>query len=308
MMCPAIAIHGGAGNLSPESLSAERQAAALEVLRSALSAGHGVLLKGGSALDAVVAAVLVMENDPQFNAGRGSVYNAEGRHEMDACIMDGRNRNAGAVAGIRQIRNPILAARAVMEHSGHVLLIGEGAESFAKGQGVPFANDEYFHDEHRLAQWKQVTGSSEMRLDHSDTVDDKFGTVGAVAVDIIGNLAAATSTGGMTNKMPGRVGDSPLVGAGTFADNLTCAISCTGHGEFFIREMVAHEVSCLMEYRGMSLSEACRTVIHDRLWPKGGLGGLIAVDAQGNLALEYNTAGMFRGSIAGEGQAVVGIW
>lgn len=307
MYTPALVIHGGAGNLTPDNLPKERQQASLDGLRAALDAGFKVLRDGGQALDAVEQAVRLLEDNPLFNAGRGSVYNADGRHEMDACIMDGRMQ-AGAVAGVQGIRNPIVAARAVMERSAHVMLVGDGAEAFARTQGVPFEDADYFHDELRLQQWKSVSGSRHIRLDHSDPADRKFDTVGAAALDIHGNLAAATSTGGMTNKMPGRIGDTPLVGAGTYADNATCAISCTGHGEFFIRGMVAHDVACLVEYRGMTLAEACRTVIHDKLTPVGGLGGVIAVDRTGIPVSDFNTKGMFRASRAGEGEAFTGIW
>lgn len=293
----SLAIHGGAGTILREEMTEEKERAYRTALEEALAAGEGILAAGGAAIDAVCAAVCVLEDCPLFNAGRGSVYNAQGRQEMDASVMDGIRREAGAVAGIRGIRNPVLLAREVMRHSGHVLLIGEGALAFADSRGWERMPEEWFHDDWRYRQWLDVKGSDAFQLDHTVT-DRKFGTVGAVARDARGNLAAATSTGGMTNKKFGRVGDSPLIGAGTWADNRTCAVSCTGSGEYFIRGVVAYDVACLMAYQGLSLEEACRRVVHEHLPALGGDGGLIAVDAQGHIALPFNTAGMYRGSVS----------
>ena len=261
-------------------------------LQSALEAGYGILTNGGSSLDAVEAAVIVLENFPLFNAGRGSVYNNLGKHEMDAAIMNGKTLEAGAVSGISNVKNPVQLARKVMEQSEHVLLTGPGAEQFAKMQNVEFASDEYFYNAARYDQWQQAMKANVVQLDHTEK---KFGTVGAVALDQHGNLAAATSTGGMTNKKFGRMGDSPIIGAGTYANNATCAISCTGHGELFIRAVVAHDISCLMEYKGLSLQDACNVVVHDKLIKISGEGGLIAVDSLGNTAMPFNSDGMYRG-------------
>ena len=237
-------------------------------LQSALEAGYGILTNGGSSLDAVEAAVIVLENFPLFNAGRGSVYNNLGKHEMDAAIMNGKTLEAGAVSGISNVKNPVQLARKVMEQSEHVLLTGPGAEQFAKMQNVEFASDEYFYNAARYDQWQQAMKANVVQLDHTEK---KFGTVGAVALDQHGNLAAATSTGGMTNKKFGRMGDSPIIGAGTYANNATCAISCTGHGELFIRAVVAHDISCLMEYKGLSLQDACN-VVRSGIRPPDGRG------------------------------------
>ncbi|HEX8428022.1 isoaspartyl peptidase/L-asparaginase [Hymenobacter sp.] len=310
----ALAIHGGAGTISPALMTPEKEFAYQAALRESLEAGYNILRQGGPALDAVEMAVRSLEDNPLFNAGRGAVFTHEGHQEMDAAIMDGRNRAAGAVAGVRTVQNPIRAARLVMEKTDHVLLAYPGADELAQEHGLPTQPAEYFFTEHRYAQLQEALREGRMRLDHSQALataapleepaafpnedpKKKMGTVGAVACDQLGNLAAATSTGGMTNKRYSRIGDSPIIGAGTFADNRTCAISCTGHGEFFLRAMVAHDISCLMEYRGLSLAEACRVVVHDKLAPVGGEGGLVAVDAAGNVALPFNSEGMYRGSI-----------
>jgi beta-aspartyl-peptidase (threonine type) len=256
----------------------------------------------------VEAAVLVLEDCPLFNAGRGSVFTAAGTHQMDASIMEGRTRNAGAVSLTTGIRNPISLARDVMEKSQHVFLAGEGAMHFAKMLGYTLEEPSYFHNDLRHKQWLDLRDSEAFQLDHSDKKDSKFGTVGAVACDVHGNLAAATSTGGMTNKKWGRVGDSPMIGAGTYANNATCAISCTGSGEFFIRGVVAYDVSCLMEYRGLSLAEATNEVINHRVLKLGGDGGLIAVDAQGNVAMPFNTEGMYRGFVTSAGNTGIAIY
>ena len=239
--------------------------------------------------------VVLLENNPLFNAGKGSVFTAKGHHEMDASVMEGKFLKAGAVSLISGIKNPILLARDVMEKSEHVFLAAEGAKQFAQLLGYPVENEDYFYDEFRFQQWQEIKGSDSFQLDHSIQRESKFGTVGAVACDIHGNVAAATSTGGMTNKKWGRVGDSPVIGAGNYANNATCAVSCTGSGEFFIRGVVAYDVSCLMEFKGLSLEDAANEVIHHRILKLGGDGGLIAVDALGNIVMPFNTEGMYRG-------------
>ncbi|MBC7554309.1 MAG: isoaspartyl peptidase/L-asparaginase, partial [Taibaiella sp.] len=246
---------------------------------------------GGSALDAVEAAVTRLEDFPLFNAGRGAVFSNAGRHEMDAAIMNGKNLEAGAVCGIEGVRNPVAVARAVMEHSGHVMLAGQGAADFARSRNMAFETDEYFYTEQRYQQWRQAVKDDVVQLDHTDK---KFGTVGAVAQDREGNLAASTSTGGLTNKRFGRVGDSPVIGAGTYANNRTCAISCTGVGELFLRSVVAYDISCLMDYKGMSLKDACHLVVQEKLVAIGGEGGLIAIDSLGNIEMPFNSEGMYR--------------
>lgn len=303
----SLAIHGGAGTILRSAMSPEKETAYTQALQAALHAGEEVLRQGGVALDAVVAAVSSLEDCPLFNAGRGAVFNAVGGHEMDASIMEGSNRMAGAVAGIQGIRNPIRLAREVMEHTEHVLLIGDGAMAFADARGYERMPADYFHDDFRYAQWKEVQGTEAVQLDHT-IKDRKFGTVGAVALDVHGHLAAGTSTGGMTNKKFGRVGDSPVIGAGTWAWDRTCAISCTGSGEYFLRGVVAYDVSCLMEYRGLSLEAACQEVIHKRLLEIQGDGGLIAIDRQGNIALPFNTEGMYRACVRAGEAPFVGIY
>jgi len=304
----SLAIHGGAGTLLRGQMTPAKELEYTTALQQALDAGHAVLSKAGSALDAVEAAVRVLEDCPLFNAGRGSVFTAEGTHQMDASIMEGRTRNAGAVSLITGIRNPISLARDVMEKSNHVFLAGYGAMHFAQTLGYQLEDPSYFHNELRYKQWLDLRDSEAFQLDHSDRKDSKFGTVGAVACDVHGNLAAATSTGGMTNKKWGRVGDSPMIGAGTYANNATCAISCTGSGEYFIRGVVAYDVSCLMEYRGLSLADAASEVIQNRVLQLGGDGGLIAVDAQGNIAMPFNTEGMYRGFVTSGGKTRIAIY
>lgn len=307
-MQTTIAIHGGAGTLLKSEMSPEKEAAYTLALHEALHAGNLILSREGSSLDAVEAAVMSMENSPLFNAGRGAVFTADGTHEMDASIMVGQDRMAGAVAGVTGVKNPIALARQVMEQTEHVMLASKGAEEFAKKIGAPMAGPEYFHDDLRYNQWQSVKGTDGFALDHNINPEKKFGTVGAVALDVHGNIAAATSTGGMTNKRYGRVGDSPIIGCGTYAHNATCAVSCTGSGEFFIRGVVAYEVSALMEFKGLSLQAACEEVIHDRLLKINGDGGLIAVDTLGNCALVFNTEGMYRGSVRGDGTPTVEIY
>lgn len=303
----SIAIHGGAGTILKKDLTPEKETAYLEALNDALTAGYSVLEKGGSSLDAVEQAVISLENTPLFNAGKGSVFTENGTHEMDASIMEGKTKMAGAVSLITGIKNPISLARLVMDKSEHVFMAGAGALEFAKIHNCPTETPEYFHDDFRYKQWQAVKGSDTFQLDHATNSDKKFGTVGAVAIDINGNIAAATSTGGMTNKKFGRVGDSPMIGAGTYANNETCGVSCTGSGEFFIRGVVAYDVSCLMEYKGLSLQEACDTVVKNRLLKIGGDGGLIAVDKLGNLSFSFNTEGMYRGKKT-KNQTYVGIY
>ena len=304
----SIAIHGGAGTILSSEMSAEKEAAYKEALQEALNIGYAVLEKGGTALNAVEQAVINLENCPLFNAAKGSVFNALGKHEMDASIMDGKTMLAGAVSGVHNIQNPVALARQVMEKTEHVLLISEGAMDFAASIGFPFIDDDYFYDEYRYRQWLKLKDSANFQLDHSDVKDKKFGTVGAVALDIHGNIAAATSTGGMTNKKFGRVGDSPIIGAGTYANNKTCAVSCTGSGEYFLRGVVAYDVSCLMEYKHLSLQEASKEVIHHRLKSMGGDGGLIAVDVHGNIAMPFNTEGMYRAAKNNSGHQEVSIY
>lgn len=303
----SLAIHGGAGTILKSKMTEEKETAYKTALQTALDIGHSILKKGGSAADAVESAVKSLEDSPLFNAGKGSVYNSEGKHEMDASFMEGKTRNAGAIATVKNVKNPISLARKVMEESEHVFLVGDGANQFAKMQGIEFVEDDYFHDEFRYNQWLEIKDSEKFQLDHS-VEDEKFGTVGAVALDIHGNLAAATSTGGMTNKKFGRIGDSSIIGAGTYANNKTCAISCTGSGEFFIRNVVAYDVSCLMEFKGLSLEAASDEVINKRLLGINGDGGLIAVDALGNIAMPFNTEGMYRGSVSSLQEAKVEIY
>lgn len=304
----SIAIHGGAGTLVKGLMTPELEATYKETLNVSLEAGYSVLEGNGTALDAIVKAVKVLEDSPLFNAGKGAVFTHEGTHELDAAIMNGADLKAGAVSLITGIRNPISLARDVMEKSDHVFLAGDGAMEFAKRNGHVLEAPSYFYDEVRYQQWQGIKDSTTFQLDHSVKKDGKFGTVGAVACDIKGNVAAATSTGGMTNKKWGRVGDSPMIGAGTYANNRTCAVSCTGSGEYFIRGVVAYDVSCLMEYKGMSLQDAASEVIHQRILNIGGDGGLIAVDAQGNIAMPFNTEGMYRAFKASKGISAIAIY
>lgn len=290
----SIAIHGGAGTLVKGMMTPEKEKEYKTALELSLNQGYEILRNGGRAVDAVEEAVKQLEDSHLFNAGRGSVFTNAGTHEMDASIMEGKTLQAGAVSLITGIKNPISLARSVMEKSEHVFLAGEGAMRFAEKFGFTLESPEYFHDEFRYQQWQEIKDSESFQLDHSVNKDSKFGTVGAVACDQYGDLAAATSTGGMTNKRWGRIGDSPMIGAGNYANNKTCAVSCTGSGEFFIRGVVAYDVSCLMEYKGLSLEEAARQVVEERLLGIGGDGGLIAVDAQGNVTLPFNTEGMYR--------------
>lgn len=319
---PTLLIHGGAGNILRQSMSSEREQAHNAGLLAALSAGRTELENGGSAMHSVLAAVASMEDNPLFNAGKGAVFTAEGGHEMDASVMDGRTRQGGAVASVKGIRHPVHLAHAVLEHSPHVFLAGSGAEAFARERGLEFMPESWFDDPLRRRQWEKLRGTGTAALDHSVLIEDnqdphkapsrgkeglpeqadpeatddhRFGTVGAVALDAEGNLAAATSTGGMTNKGWGRIGDSPVLGAGTWADNRSCAVSCTGAGEFFLRAAVAHDVAARMRYGGQSLEDAARASIHESAAGLGGHGGLIALDGEGRWSFPFNTPGMYRG-------------
>lgn len=304
----SIAIHGGAGTLIKGMMTPELEAKYRNDLKAALDAGFGVLSEAGTAIDAVEKAVTILENSPLFNAGKGSVFTATESHEMDASIMDGKTLNAGAVSLISGIKNPVCLARDVMDKSEHVFLAGEGAMQFAKELNYKEEDASYFYDEFRHKQWLEIKDTDSFQLDHSTKKDSKFGTVGAVACDQDGNIAAATSTGGMTNKKWGRVGDSPMIGAGNYANNKTCAVSCTGSGEFFIRGVVAYDVSCLMEHKGLSLQEASQEVINKRVLEIKGDGGLIAVDARGNIAMPFNTEGMYRACKTSEGEEDISIY
>ena len=303
----ALAIHGGAGTLHRGDMTAEREAFYRVGLVHAIRAGRDVLAQGGSALDAVTRAVCALEDNPLFNAGRGAVFTRAGTQEMDAAMMDGRDRRAGAAAGIFGPRNPILAARAVMESSPHVLLIGDGAVSFCREAGLEFAEAAYFFTESRWAALRATLAQEEAGLVDSDE-SRRHGTVGAVARDCCGNLAAATSTGGMTNKRPGRVGDSPIIGAGTYAKNGVCAVSATGHGEYFIRAVAAHHVCAAVEYRGLTLEQAAHELLHRILRELGGDGGLIAIDGVGRIVMDFSTEGMFRGARDAAGRREIAIY
>ncbi|MDR1662445.1 MAG: isoaspartyl peptidase/L-asparaginase [Azoarcus sp.] len=313
-MNAVIAIHGGAGTITRAALSAERERAYHAALDHVLRGGQQILEEGGSALDAVTEAVLRLEECPLFNAGKGAVFTQAGTHELDASIMDGRTLAAGAVACVKTLRNPILAARRVMEDGRHVLLVGEGAERFARESGLETVAPGWHFTEARHAQWRLALaeGRSDL-LDHDAQAlaagaDTRMGTVGAVALDAAGNLAAATSTGGMTGKRAGRVGDSPLIGAGCYANNRSVAVSCTGTGETFIRLLAAYDVSALMDYRGLPLAEACRLVVMEKQAAIGGLGGLIAVDAQGTVSMPFNSEGMYRGEARAGGPRSTAIY
>lgn len=303
----ALAIHGGAGTILRSTMTAEKELAYKKALEDAMIAGESLLIKGGRSMDAVEAAIRSLENNPLFNAGKGAVFTNDGKHEMDASIMNGKDLMAGAVAGVQNIKNPISLARAVMEKSEHVFMAGLGAQEFAKKINTEFMPDEYFFVQQRFDQLQEAKKEDKMILDHTDK-EKKFGTVGAVAIDQHGNLAAGTSTGGMTNKKHGRVGDTPVIGSGTYANNKTCAISCTGHGEFFLRAVVAYDISCLMEYKGLSLKKACDIVVMDKLVKIGGEGGLIALDAKGNIELPFNSEGMYRASKKEGEELFIGIY
>lgn len=304
----SIAIHGGAGTLVKGMMTPEKESTYKKALKLALDKGYRVLESGGTAIDAVEQAVIELEDSSLFNAGKGSVFTAEETHEMDASIMDGKLLKAGAVSLISGIKNPVSLARDVMDNSDHVFLAGEGAIRFAKKLDYSLEDDGYFYDEFRHQQWLEIKDTDNFQLDHTKNKDHKFGTVGAVACDKDGNIAAATSTGGMTNKRFGRVGDSPMIGAGNYANNKTCAVSCTGSGEYFIRGVVAYDVACLMEHKMMSVEDASHEVIDKRILEIGGDGGLIAVDNQGNISMPFNTEGMYRAFRTSKGKEEVSIY
>jgi beta-aspartyl-peptidase (threonine type) len=313
-----MVIHGGAGAMTPQSVPPARQEEYRAALSQALMAGHAVLARGGSSLDAVEAAINVMEDNPLFNAGRGAVITADGRIELDAAIMDGATLKAGAVAGLHTVRNPIDLARAVMERSPHVMMIGEGAEAFARQNGLTMVEESWFWTPNRRQQWERMRMQDSIRADsvrragqgaaYSVPDERKWGTVGAVALDQQGNLAAGTSTGGMMMKRFGRVGDVPIIGAGTYANNRSCAVSATGHGEFFIRNTVAHSICALMEYGGLPLQAAADSIVMRQLVAQQGEGGVIAMDRQGHFTMPFNSTGMFRGRVDAAGTVTVGIF
>jgi len=305
----AIAIHGGAGTISKGDFPQEKENDLRKTLEHSVRAGYKVLKDGGSSLDAVTTAVTVLEDSPYFNAAKGAVFNAEGKNELDASIMEGSGLEAGAVAAVHNVRNPVLLARKVMTDSSHVMLMGEGAEQFARDHGIQFEDDAYFFTEYRWQQLLKAKAAGDGESAYlSETPDPWFSTVGAVALDAKGTLAAATSTGGMTNKRWGRVGDSPIIGAGTYADNRSCAVSATGHGEYFIRATVARDICARVQYTGASLAQAANQVINQELVEMGGSGGIIAVDPGGNIALTFNTPGMYRASVDSEGHVTVAIY
>jgi len=312
----AIAVHGGAGTILRENMTPEREKAYRTAIEHALKTGHEILVQGGTSVDAVVAAIRTMEDSPLFNAGVGAVFTNKRTVELDASIMDGSDLRAGAVAAISLVKSPIVLARTVMDRSVHVMMVGEGAEDFAREHGLELVDNEYFHTRRRLLQLERVQeqeragemGAVVGSEDPIEGLDEELGTVGAVALDSYGNLAAGTSTGGMTNKRYGRVGDSPIIGAGTYADNRSCAVSATGHGEYFIRGTVAHDICAIMRYRNLSLEESANAVIHGSLTEMGGTGGVITMDREGNIAMPFNTAGMYRGYIDMGGNLVVAIY
>ncbi len=302
----AIVIHGGAGTILKKNMTSEKEAEYKAKLEEAIRMGHTILKNGGSSLDAVEKTINIMEDSPLFNAGKGAVFTNAGTNELDASIMDGKTLNSGASAGTKTVKNPINLARRIMDDSPHVMMAGDGADSYAKEQGLEIVSPEYFFTEGRLKSLERAKDREKVELDHNDQKaafydadikDSKYGTVGCVALDKHGNLAAGTSTGGMTNKRFGRVGDTPIIGAGTYANNATCAVSGTGWGEYFIRGTVAHDISAMMEYKGSTLEEASVEVIQKKLTNLGGTGGIIAVDKNGNMMMEFNTAGMYRATM-----------
>jgi len=323
----ALTIHGGAGTILKSAMTAQLEESYRKGLQSALEAGWNILKTGGNALDAVEAAVISLEDNPLFNAGKGSVFTHDGKNEMDASIMDGKTHNSGAIASVKNIKNPIKLARLVMENTEHILLAGDGASEFAKQMKVELKPDEYFFTDFRYQQFLKARAEDVVQLDHAaqevrsskfkvqshpkeskiQNPKSKIGTVGAAACDFLGNLAAATSTGGMTNKKFGRIGDTPIIGAGTYADNKTCAVSCTGHGEFFMQTIAAYDVACRMKYKNLSLLESANEVV-ENLREIGGEGGLIAIDAKGNVALPFNSEGMYRAFITSDGEPLVDIY
>jgi len=312
----SIIIHGGAGTILKKNMTPEKELAYKTKLEEAIRIGYNVLKNGGSSLDAVQKTINVMEDSPLFNSGKGAVFTNAGTNEHDASIMDGKTLNAGASAGTQTVRNPINLARVIMDNSPHVMLSGKGAEQFAKEQGLQIVKPEYFFTENRFKSLQRIKDREKEKLNSDNKTaffdplinDSKFGTVGCAALDKYGNLAAGTSTGGMTNKRWGRIGDSPIIGAGTYANNNTCAVSCTGWGEYFIRAMVAHDISALMDYKGLTLKEAARIVIQEKVPELGGDGGIIAVDKNGAMVAEFNTAGMFRATMNDKGELKIEIY
>ncbi len=312
----SIIIHGGAGTILKKNMSSEKEAAYKAKLEEAIRVGYIILKNGGTSLDAVSKTINIMEDSPLFNAGKGAVFTNAGTNEHDASIMDGKTLNAGASAGTTTVKNPINLAKAIMDHSPHVMLSGKGANTFAEEQGLKIVNPNYFYTERRFKSLQKIKGKEKTELDHDEKIafydedikDSKFGTVGCAALDSHGNLAAGTSTGGMTNKRWGRIGDSPIIGAGTYANNNTCAVSSTGWGEYFIRAMVAHDISAIMEYKGFSLKEAAQEVIQNKLTNLGGTGGIVAIDKDGNMVAEFNTAGMYRATMNDKGELYIGIY
>ncbi|WP_108867884.1 isoaspartyl peptidase/L-asparaginase family protein [Aquimarina aquimarini] len=310
-----IVIHGGAGTILKKNMTPEKEAAYKAKLEEAVKVGHAILKNGGTSLEAVEKTINVLENSPLFNAGKGAVFTNDATNELDASIMDGSNLNAGAVAGVKTVKNPINLAREVMLNSPHVLLSGSGAELFAKERNLEIVDPAYFFTEDRMKSLETVKEKLKNKEANKTTAfydpiikDAKFGTVGCAALDKHGNLAAGTSTGGMTNKKWNRIGDSPIIGAGTYANNATCAVSSTGWGEYFIRAMVAHDISALMEYKGVSLQQAAHEVIQKKLTDLGGTGGIVAIDNQGNVTMEFNTAGMYRASMNAKDELNIGIY
>jgi len=305
-----ISVHGGAGTILKSLMTPEKESSYRNSISESIRQGSYILRSGGSSIDAVIKAITILEDDPNFNAGKGSVFTNEGKHSMDASIMNGNDLSAGSVASICGVRNPILLAKAVLDVKDLVLINGNGAIEFAKEKGLKFEDDEYFYNQHRYDQYLKALKKGKAQLDHTEDeiTDKKFGTVGAVALDTNGNLAAATSTGGMTNVKFGRIGDSPVIGAGTYANNNTCAVSCTGDGEFFLRSVTAFDVSAVMEYKLLTLKEACKEVVHKKLISIGGEGGLIAIDKDCNIEMVFNSKGMYRGFCKNDGELVVKIY
>ncbi len=308
-----LVVHGGAGVHSKKEMTAELESAYRAALNEALRSGYAALEARGTSTDAVIAAIKVMEDSPLFNAGRGAVLNSEGQVELDAAVMEGATRKAGSVAAVKHVKNPIMIARLVMDKSPHVMMVGDGAETFAKEQGIELMPQDYFITEPRRKQLEQIQSEKRRLLKPQSRLRkgraaDRFGTVGAVALDRQGNLSAGTSTGGLADKHPGRVGDSPIIGAGTYANNATCAVSATGHGEFFIRSVVAYDIASLMEHKRLTLAKAANEVVRKKLVDFGGEGGVIAIDCQGNIAMPFNSEGMYRGYIREDGKAVVLIY
>ena len=292
----AMVIHGGAGTILKKNMSAEKEAQYRKALQDALAIGHKILSDGGSSTDAVIETIAFMEDSPLFNSGKGAVFTHDGKNALDASIMDGKTLNAGAISGVSNVKNPIKGALAVMKNSKHVFLSGKGAEEFCKKQSLDIVDPKYFFTQRRWDGLQKILAKEEATgFESHDNPDYKYGTVGAIALDKSGNIVAGTSTGGMTNKRFDRIGDSPIIGAGTYANNKTCGVSCTGHGEYFIRYAVAHDVSAMMAYGQKSLEEATNTIIHDKLMPAGGSGGLVALDHNGNVSMTFNTPGMYRG-------------